>query len=246
MRRTDAGRYDRVQHASLPARANHVLMRPSTSTILGIAGVIALLVVSTIVGSIVILGMGGQASAEAERQIRHAIAVDDAALHAKGIANDERGFLLSGNEQFLGTITARTELARLAFEEAVRTADDGQRPDIALAQEGFEAWIDAVSGTLAMYRAGNNEEAVAQSLGRARELRLEYEDALIQADAHAVGTMRSARGSTETTWSWSVGVLIGYMLIVIAIGVALAVAVLRRAGSERPLAVPQHDMDPPA
>ena len=211
-------------------------MRPlSTTTILAVAGIVALLVVSTIVGTIVILGIGGQASAEAERQIRHAIAVDDAALHAKGIANDERGFLLSGNEQFLGTIAARTELARLAFEEAERTADGEQRPDVVRAREGFEEWVDMVSSTLAMYRAGSIEEAVAQSLGRSRELRLEYEEALIAADAHAVDTMRSAPESTETTWSWSLGFLVAYLVLVITVGVGLALAVLRRAAREGPL-----------
>lgn len=186
----------------------------------------ALLVVSAIVGSLAILGIGERASIETERQIRHAIAVDDASFHAKGIANDERGYLLSGNQQFLGEITARTELARLAFEEALRTADDEQRPGVVLARDGFEAWIDALSTTIATYQAGDVEGAVAMSLGDTRELRKAYETALIQADAHAVDTMRTAPDSTTTTSSWSVAVLIGYMLFVTAIGVGLAVAVL--------------------
>jgi methyl-accepting chemotaxis protein len=201
-------------------------MRWSTGNVLAIGGVIALLVVSAIVGSVAILGIGERASAETERQIRHAIAVDDAALHAKGIANDERGYLLSGNEQFLGEITARTELARLAFEEAARTADDEQRSGVGLAEEGFEAWIDALSTTIALYQTGDVEAAVALSLGESRELRKAYEAALIQANAHAVDTMRTAPDSTASTSSWSVVVLIGYMMFVIAMGLGLAFAVL--------------------
>jgi methyl-accepting chemotaxis protein len=201
-------------------------MRWSTGNVLAIAGVIALLVVSAIVGSVAILGIGERASAETERQIRHAIAVDDAALHAKGIANDERGYLLSGNEQFLGEITARTELARLAFEEAARTADDQQRSGITLAQEGFEAWIDSLSSTIALYQADDVEAAVALSLSESRELRKAYEAALIQANAHAVDTMRTAPDSTASTSSWAVVVLIGYMMFVIAMGIGLAVAML--------------------
>ena len=200
-----------------------------------LTAIVATIVVVAIAGSIVILGLSGDASAEVERQVRHAIAVDDAALHAKGIANDQRGYLLSGNEQFLATIAARTELARIAFEEAERTADGGQRDAVMRAREGFEEWIGSMSQTLAMYRAGDVEAAVDHSLGEGRELRKAYEEALIEADAHAVDTMRDVPDWTASVRR-SLPALVAYVVVVVAIGAVATFVWIdrtrRRAGSE--------------
>lgn len=82
-------------------------------------------------------------------------AVDAAALAAKGIANDERGFLLSGDATFVTEASARTASARTAFGQAAAAGHtDAERAVIRVAQAQFESWVATVQHEFSQYRAG--------------------------------------------------------------------------------------------
>ena len=82
-------------------------------------------------------------------------AVDAAALAAKGIANDERGFLISGDATFVTEASARTASARTAFGQAAAAGHtDAERAVIRVAQAQFESWVATVQHEFSQYRAG--------------------------------------------------------------------------------------------
>jgi methyl-accepting chemotaxis protein len=71
--------------------------------------------------------------------------VAGAALAAKGVANDERGFLLSGDPRFINEADRRINTAR-GWLTAALAADSsaGQRRAITAAHAGFERWVAAI------------------------------------------------------------------------------------------------------
>jgi methyl-accepting chemotaxis protein len=83
--------------------------------LIGVGSLLALLAVAVGLAVILIVSFEDDATGDARRHVLYATAINEAALSAKGIANDQRGFLLSGNPEYLGEIRARTTEARSAF-----------------------------------------------------------------------------------------------------------------------------------
>ena len=89
-----------------------------------------------------------------------------------GIANDQRGFLLGGNPEYLGEIRTRTDEARAAFTSASNyAAGAAQREAVRESRAGFERWLRVLHEDIAAYRSGSHEQAIAASLGSTRQLR---------------------------------------------------------------------------
>ena len=197
------------------------------------SSLMALVVAGVLIGSFLIMGPVSEAAEVLERQSRFATAIQSAALHAKGIANDERGFLLSGDAEFLVEIDQRTALARSAIAHAFENADGAELGAVELARAGFERWLSAVRADVATFRAGDREAALDASLGTTRALRKVYERSLGDAQALGEGGLLRAESSLSAASSRSVAILFGYLAIAIAIGVAvigwLVHAVLRPA-----------------
>jgi methyl-accepting chemotaxis protein len=195
--------------------------------VLGAVGILVMLLVIAIalaVAFIIVLGTGANA---AERQARYSAAIDAAALHAKGLANDERGYLISGSTEFLAQIDVRTELARSAFASAAEAADSGQRSTIAEAREGFERWLDTLEGELAAYQAGDEAAAVETSLGTSRSQRKAYEGWLSDAKSLGVAAFQDATASVADASSRSVMILLVYLVVAVAVAVTVALWVVR-------------------
>jgi methyl-accepting chemotaxis protein len=195
--------------------------------VLGAVGILVMLLVIAIalaVAFILVLGTGANV---AERQARYSAAIDAAALHAKGLANDERGYLISGSPEFLAQIEVRTELARTEFASAAEAADSGQRSTIAEAREGFERWLDTLETELAAYQAGDEEAAVEMSLGLSRTQRKAYEGWLADAKSLGVAAFQDATASVSDASSRSVMILLAYLVAAVAVAVAIALWVVR-------------------
>lgn len=75
-------------------------LTPDLQVLVGIGGLLGLVAAAVLVAVLLIVGLRNDATALASRQVAYANAVDTAALNAKGIANDERGFLMSGRAEF--------------------------------------------------------------------------------------------------------------------------------------------------
>jgi methyl-accepting chemotaxis protein len=214
-------------HAGPPARLPLGRLRPDLQAMAAVGTLLALLVVAVLMGVFLIMGPVDDAADNAERHARYATAIEAAALYAKGIANDERGYLMSGRAEFLEEIEERTRSARVAFAEAVGAADPSQAIAAREAQAGFERWLTAVHAELELYRSGSREEAMSASLGPNRELRKAYEVSL--AEAHSLGErgLRSANSSMSGASSRSAAILLAYLIVAMAIGIAITAWVVQ-------------------
>jgi methyl-accepting chemotaxis protein len=205
------GRTSRGWRVKLGRLAPDRRMRAAASSLL------ALLVVGVLIAVVLMARLGDEATDLTRRQVQYSTAVSGAALNAKGVANDERGYLLSGNDEFLVEIDIRTGLARDYFDQAAEAADAAQSRRIVAAQEAFERWIVALEAEIAMFQAGDREAARAASLGSTRELRKEYEALLATASLSESG-VPNAPASVSAAASRSVTILLAYLLAAIIIG----------------------------
>jgi CHASE3 domain sensor protein len=210
-------------------------LSPDVGVLVGMGSLLALLAVAIVAAVLLIVDLNDDATQLTDSQIQYATAIDAAALNAKAIANDERGFLLSGNPEFVEQLETRTGNARAAFAVALSESDnDAQRQAVIAATAGFERWLRAVRGEIAIYRAGHLERAVATSLGRTRTLRKTYEKSLAHAQDLGVDAVQSARSSVSARSTRSVAILLAYLIVALAIGIGVTGWVVRRVLRRRP------------
>jgi methyl-accepting chemotaxis protein len=196
--------------------------------LIGVGSLLALLAVAVGLAVILIVSFEDDATDVANRHVLYAAAVHEAALSAKGIANDQRGFLLSGNPEYLGEIRTRTAEARSAFMLAVSYAvNQPHRQAVRESRDGFERWLRALNGDIAAYRRGERDQAVGASLGSTRELRKTYEQSLADAYALGVRSIESATDSLSSSASRSVTALLTYLAFALVLGVGVAFWVVR-------------------
>jgi methyl-accepting chemotaxis protein len=198
------------------------------ATVVGVAILLALMAAAVVVALLLMLGVGDEGHLT-DSQIQYATAINAAALTAKSIANDERGFLLSGDDQFIKQLDDRTIRARGAFAVAAAEADSReQRAAVRQANEGFEAWIHALHEETDTFQAGNREQAVAASLSSTRAMRKEYEKSLLRAQELGVDAIQSARREVADDATRSLEILLGYLVVALGLGSALAFWMVRR------------------
>lgn len=197
------------------------------------SSLLALLLVGVLIAMFLVMRVGADATELTRRQVEYSTALSNAAINAKGIANDERGYLLSGNREFLVEIDIRTGVARESFDQAAEAADEAQSRRILQAYEAFERWLVALEEEIAMFHAGDREAARAASLGRTRELRKAYEALLATASLTESG-VPDATASVSASASRSVAILFAYFIAAVIIGFSVnawAMSGLRRTRS---------------
>jgi methyl-accepting chemotaxis protein len=200
---------------------------------MGAGGLLALVLFSTVAAILVVIGMRDDQARITDRELSYGEAVDAAALQAKGVANDERGFLLSGSDKFLVEAERRIGSARSAFGTAREVAATPQQHEAAnAALAGFERWVSAVRREVADFKSGNHRVAIDASLGESRTLRKDYERSLTQAQALDVAQLASSRQSIDAESSRSIRALSLFL------GCALVVGALIAAWLVRAIAVP--------
>ena len=199
---------------------------PDVKVLAAIGSLVMLLVIAIALGIAFSITLGTSANL-AERQGRFTASVNAAALHAKTLANDERGYFISGDIAFVKQMDGGIELARSAFAAAAEAASPHQRATLAEAREGFERWLTAVQEEIALYQAGDQEAAIASSLGPTRTIRHAYEGWLADASSLGVIAFQDATASVGTTSSLSVIVLLVYLVVAVAIAVAVSLWVVR-------------------
>jgi methyl-accepting chemotaxis protein len=196
--------------------------------LIGVGSLLALLAVAVGLAVFLIVSFEGDATDDAQRHVLYATAIHEAALSAKSIANHQRGFLLSGDSEFLDEIRTETAIARSKFTLAASYAvDASQREAVRKSHAGFERWLPALSGDIAEYRRGSREEAIDASLGPTRQLRKTYEQSLAHAYALGVRSIESSTDSLSSSASRSVTLLLTYLAIALVLGVAVAIWVVR-------------------
>ena len=142
-----------------------------------------------LVAALVMLGrFGGVEDARRhidERTAPFATALSDAAIDMKAMANDERGFLMSGDADFRDEIGERAETIREELGNARKAAPDER--GAALAQsiaDKFNHWAAELEKEFDLY-ATDRDGAIELALGANRDLRKAYEEDLKAARADA-------------------------------------------------------------
>jgi methyl-accepting chemotaxis protein len=196
--------------------------------LIGVGSLLALLALAVGVAVYLIVALEDDASKLSHRHVQYAVAIHEAALSAKGMANDQRGFLLSGNTEYLNQLRGRTVEARAAFDRAASFAvGASQRSAVAETRTGFERWLRVLNRDIAAYRRGDEERAVAASLGSTRQLRKLYEQSLADAYALGVRSIESATSSLSSSASRDITILLGYLAVALLVGVGVALWVVR-------------------
>ena len=191
--------------------------------ILGLGGLLALFAAAMLIAIVLLIDVRDGETRLNDRDVPYAVAVADAALNAKGIANDQRGFLLTGDSAYIDEADRRADAVRASFAAAARAAGNhDQQQAVEQAQAGFERWIQAVHEEFAAFRAGDRDRAVAASAGGDRALRKSYEQALADAQTQADSSIRAASSAVAAAYLRSVWALAGGLLVVLAIGGAVA------------------------
>jgi CHASE3 domain sensor protein len=194
-------------------------------------GAIGVLLVLVLVGVAIavwlILDLRNATDHLTERNVDYAATIDDIALISKTLANDERGFLISGAEEFRDQFEGRVSQVYEAYERAYATADSEQWERVDGARDSFERWLSVTRANMAAYAAGERDEAVERSLDETRELRKEYEARLAGMQSLAAFRIESASETVAGTVTRAVAILLGYLVLALVIGLAVAAWVVR-------------------
>jgi methyl-accepting chemotaxis protein len=195
---------------------------------LGVGGLLVLLTGSVLVAVFLIVGLRHHESHLNDRAVPYARAVAAAALSAKGVANDERGFLMTGDEKYIAEADTRVRSARAWFAASAAAASGhAQRGAVAQARIGFQRWVTAVRAEFAAFQSGNRRGPIGASLGPDRALRKRYEAALARAQALGDGAIRSADASVAAASSRSITILLACLLGALGVGVGIAYWLVR-------------------
>lgn len=194
----------------------------------GLAGLLALLVVLTAIAILIVVDLSGDET-RLNDDVPYATAVAAAALNAKSVANDQRGFLLTGDTMYSREAARRAADARREFATASHVAvSDAQRQAVADSRAGFERWWKAAQAGFATYRAGNTQQAIAASVGPDRALRKHYEESLARAQNLGQSSLQSATNGLSGDTTRSVAILLGCLLAALVTGAAIAYWLLRQ------------------
>lgn len=214
-----------------PARRRHHDVAVLTG-----AGLVLLLLVAAVAGATLsIVSLSRDQAELQDHNVPFAVAISTAALNAKGIANDQRGFLISGDPEFLEEMDQRLLSARTAFSEAAITAkDDVQRAAASEAHAGFERWIWALERQSKLFQSGDKQGATEANLGRDRALRKDYEASLVEAQDVAAHAIESRRNSLASS-GW-IFILLACLVLVVGAGIGIALWLIRTL---------EHPVEPP-
>jgi CHASE3 domain sensor protein len=187
---------------------------------------LAVLAVSIVVAVVSIVSLDSDRTVLQGTNVPYSVAIATAALNAKGMANDERGYLLSGRREFLDLLDQHLLNVRTAFAAAAFAADGArQHGAVDQAHARFERWVLAIRGQFKAFQAGRRAAAARAALGQGREQRRSYEVALVDAEVAGLTPIELKNNPLVST-GW-VAILLLYLLLAVAICVALTVWLLR-------------------
>ncbi|GAA2676896.1 MULTISPECIES: methyl-accepting chemotaxis protein [Actinosynnema] len=202
-------------------------VRIGTKVLLAV-GVVALASVLTgVTGLVKIESLQDTNEMQLSRTVPYLNGLQEAALQAKAAANDERGYLLTGESSYRDSFEKRFT----AVADALRSSETStQRPErkeaVAKVRAELETWHSSVITELDLFttdRAG----AITASTTVNRDLRKAYEDVLAVEVQAAVDDLASSTDFNETVESAQLQMTLILVLGTLA-GVAVALWIGRR------------------
>ncbi len=196
-----------------------------------------LLVMASAVIGIGILSLRDLESVNSEvagHAVPYLTGLSDAAVAAKAAANDERGFLLTGNTAYVtecqGRRTAENTGLAGARAGATTAAERDAVDEVSAGLDAFNRSLDDEFGLFATDRAG----ALKVSTGRNRDLRKAYEKNFDAAIALAKGQVADASKSADQQAGRARAILLALLGVMVVVGIAACVLLGRAV--IRPLA----------
>jgi methyl-accepting chemotaxis protein len=194
----------------------------------GVGGLLFLTLVIAALSVGTLLRLSGSAERLDGHYVPYATGLSTVQLGAKGMANDERGFLLTGRSAFVSELTARAAVVRGGFAAAAQAAaTPAQGQAVASARAEFERWAGGVATEIATYRAGDESAARTWSLGAGRDLRKRYEAALATATTRTDKAIVSRTAAFSALASRSVAVMVAALVVALVAGILLTVWLIR-------------------
>ena len=221
-----------MRHTDTPSR-------PLTLRTKLAAGFGLLILIVGVCGALVLTTVGqiqGTTDDVRDRSVRFATHLSAAAVEAKATANDERGFLITGDAEFREGIAERNDSVLRDLKAAQAAAPNAAvRADVAKIATEYTAWAEAIDAEFGLF-ARDRAAAVELGLETNRELRKGYEDLIDRATegadravAASFTSLKNDAARTRTT------VIVMIILLVIA-SIAVALGLLRGVrGSLRPV-----------
>jgi len=213
-----------------------LIARSSVRTHLGLAFGVLVLIAAGVTGYAVV-AVGHLRNAEEQmsgRAMPYLTDLSDAALAAKSAANDERGFLLSGDKKFAdeaqGRRTVETSALGAALIHASASAEQAAADQIGTDLASFNQALDAEFQLFLT----DPHAAIARSNGANRDLRKVYEGAFSAAVTLAKANVAKASTATNRDASRARTILLLLLGVVLLCGVGVAVSLSRLI--TRPLA----------
>ncbi|MBG0826116.1 methyl-accepting chemotaxis protein [Planomonospora sp. ID91781] len=162
----------------------------------------AVLALTAVVTGLTALNKIGTLSDEHDRQLERAVpfitGLQRAAIDAKAAANDERGFLLTGDTKYSAEAMERFETVDAGLEQAAAAADSPeQAARVEEITASVHAWRDALSAEFTLH-ATDEAKAAELALGANRELRKTYEEQIDAAMEEATEALAASAKFGET------------------------------------------------
>jgi len=222
---------DLMEMSPLPRRRglDRLPLHMQLVTLIGGLVVLVALCGAVAVALVVKLGADGERLADRSAYTEKIAA---AALDAKSVANDERGYLITGEEHFRLEAERGISDATMQFRAATAAATTpSQLSAASVSGDRFATWTASVRAEFAAYHQGHEQQAIRMAIGPNRALRKHYERSLSEANALALNDVATARHTVTAGLSRSVEILLVCLviclLLAIAIGVWLSYAIVR-------------------
>jgi methyl-accepting chemotaxis protein len=212
-----------------PATEEPSWQRPLGHQVLfGIAGFLALLIGVVVMAIALVINLNHRETRLNRGNTAFVSAVQSAAFEAKAIANDQRGFMLSGDEQFLKEAEGRVAKVRAALTGAgASSGSSSELTTVNAARDGFERWMVEFQSEVDVFKAGDHQAAISTSLSTGRDLRKHYESSLASAQTIGMNGVRSGDHSVTAAATLTVRLLIAGLLVALIIGVGIGEWLLR-------------------
>ncbi|MDT0274477.1 methyl-accepting chemotaxis protein [Blastococcus goldschmidtiae] len=203
---------------SAARRAGWLNNRPVATRVLAAVGIASATAIG--VGALGVGSLGDLRDARSQElstAMPYLNSLHDVGLTAKATANDERGYLLTGDPEFLPEIDERLATVDVHLAEARAASTDAQSDYLDELEAGLDAWSASMRSEFALY-AQDRQAGIDLAFGATRELRKTYENTL-EAGLEEAEAQLMAGASYERTVSDAVRT----MIVVCVLGVLLAV-----------------------
>jgi methyl-accepting chemotaxis protein len=191
----------------------------------GIGGLLVLLATSSGLGILLLHHLSSTESTLAKKAQPYLADLSTAAVAAKAAANDERGYLMTGDPKFLDEIREKRDAVvfpTLAHAATVYGTGSKETKAVDAITAGYKKWAAARDAELKLY-ASDHKGAIELALGSNRDLRKSYEGLIDGAVALADAGVKSSDSNFSSTSNQATWVLLAFLAFALLTGIAFAV-----------------------